>query len=259
MTASAIYEGEVLHRRRGPRPHEFRQALYLLYLDLQELPSLFDRRWLWSSGSRNVSWFRRADYLGPANRPLREAVLDRVEEELGRRPEGAVRMLTQLRTFGYVFNPVTFYYCHDATQRIDAVVAEITNTPWKERHAYVLDARRSVGAHDELRWTFDKEFHVSPFFDMDQVYDWQFGAPGELLSVQMTNRERGEMVFEASFRGRRRSISGRSLARVLVRYPLMPLRAHLAIYWQAFRLWLKRTPFFTHPDKRNPLRDANPV
>ena len=257
MTVSAIYEGTVFHRRLGPRPHEFRQSLYLMYLDLEELPSVFAKRWFWSVDRPNLVSFRREDYLGPEGRPLRDAVLDRVENELGRRPAGPVRILTQVRTLGYAFNPVTFYYCHAANGELDAVVAEITNTPWKERHAYVLDAERASGGDERLRWSFDKDFHVSPFFAMDQVYDWAFGLPGENLSVQMTNREAGSPVFYAGFEGRRRPLSAGNLARMLLRHPLMPQRVHLAIYWQAFRLWLKRTPFFTHPDKRPALQDAN--
>lgn len=257
MTVSAIYEGEVRHDRLTPRRHAFRQRLYLMFLDLEELPELFRGRLFWSAKGWNLSSFRRSDYLGDPERPLREAVLERVEAELGRRPEGPVRILTQLRTFGYVFNPVTFYYCHEASGELGAVVAEITNTPWRERHAYVLDVRQAARRAGALRWSFDKDFHVSPFFDMDQIYDWAFREPGEQVTVDMTNQERGRPVFHASFHGTRKPLSTWNLARVLMRYPLMPLRAHLAIYWHAALLWMKRTPFFTHPDKRQELSDAN--
>lgn len=259
MTTSAIYEGAVEHQRSGPRPHSFRQRLFLMYLDLDELPELFRGRWFWSAGRRNLVWFRRADYLGPSERPLREAVLDRVEDEIGRRPAGPLRMLTQLRTLGYVFNPVTFYYCFGEDEELEAVVAEITNTPWKERHAYVLDARdgEATGDGATLRWRFDKDFHVSPFFDMDQVYQWSFGTPGEELDVHMVNLEEGRPVFHVGLQTRRRPITARSLAGVLLRHPLLTLRVHAAIYWQAARLFLKRTPFFTHPDKRRPVEGTS--
>jgi len=251
---SALYRGHVRHRRLAPRPHAFRYGMHLLYLDLAELPCVFRGRWLWSVERRNLVSFRRADYLGSPEQPLREAVLDRVEAELGRRPAGRVGLLTQLRTLGYAFNPVSFYFCHAAGGELDAIVAEITNTPWGERRAYVLDAA-GKGA-DELVFRFDKDFHVSPFFDLDQVYEWRFERPGERLVVGMTNFERGQAVFRAELACERRPITGRSLAAVLLRHPLQPLLLHAAIYWQAARLYLKRTPFFTHPRKRVSIPDA---
>lgn len=257
MTFSAIYEGQVDHQRIEPRRHFFRQRLFMLYLDLEELPQLFAGRWFWSFQRRNLCWFRRADYLGDSNLPLRDCVLERVEQELGRRPTGPVRMLTHLRTLGYVFNPVTFYYCFDEQDQLEAIVAEITNTPWKERHSYVLDARTG-GEGGMLSWRFDKAFHVSPFFDMDQHYVWSFSPPGERIDVRMVNLENKQTVFNVGLMTRRRPITARSLAGVLLRYPLMTFRVHLAIYWQAARLYLKRTPFFTHPDKRQPLQGPSP-
>jgi len=262
VSVSAIYEGRVEHERTGPRRHAFRNRLFLMYLDLDELPELFRGRWLWSVGRPNLVWFRRADYLGPPERELREAVLDRVEEELGRRPRGPVRMLSHLRTLGYVFNPVTFYYCHGdgEGEPLEAVVAEITNTPWRERHAYVLDVRAGEAAPEDggsWTWRFDKDFHVSPFHDMDQRYEWRFGLPGEWLEVGMTSREDGRAVFHAGLSCQRREITTRSLAAALLRHPLLTLRVHLAIYLQAARLFLKRTPFFVHPSKRTPVHHTS--
>lgn len=253
---SAIYEGKVHHERLAPRRHAFVQRLFLMYLDLDELEDLFARRWFWSHRRPNLAWFRRADYLEPSDRPLDEAVRDRVEEELGRRPRGSVRVLTHLRTWGYVFNPVTFYYCFDEDERLEAVAAEITNTPWRERHTYVLDAREAVDP-GELRFRFEKRFHVSPFFPMEQTYEWDLRPPGERLEVGMTNYEGGSARFRVGLACTRRPITGRSLAGVLARHPFLTFRIHLAIYWQAVRLWWKRTPFFVHPEKRAALGDAS--
>lgn len=245
---SALYEGRVRHARVGPPAHAFTYRLRLAYLDLDELPGLLPRR--------GLACFRRSDYLGPAERPLREAVHDRVEAELGRRPDGPLRLLTQVRVLGYVFNPVSFYYCFDADEALSAVVAEITNTPWGERHAYVLDVHgdRRGG---ELVWRFRKEFHVSPFFGMDQVYEWRFGVPGEHLCISMTNHEGGAQVFAAGFEGRRLPTPARGLAGPLLRAAPLSLRVHAAIYGQAARLWWKGAPFHVHPRKRAPLGDAS--
>ncbi|MGQ0615123.1 MAG: DUF1365 domain-containing protein [Planctomycetaceae bacterium] len=241
---SCLYAGEVLHCRRRPIEHRFRYGLFLMYLDLDELPELFDRRWFWSARRLAPAWFRRKDYLGDPAQPLADAVRGLVEQRLGRRPAGAIRVLTHLRYFGYVFNPVSFYYCFDERGALDAVVAEITNTPWKQRHAYVLDAREG------RRFRFDKQFHVSPFFGMDYVYDWRVGEPAERLRVRMDNRRPDGSHFHATLALRRKPITGRTLAWALLRHPFMTLRVSFAIYLQAVRLWWKRAPFHVHPDKR---------
>ena len=152
-------------------------------------------------------------------------------------------MLTQVRAFGYVFNPVSFYYCFDRDgESLRAVVAEITNTPWGERHRYVV---RGTGAGAAAR--FPKAFHVSPFFPMTHTYDWTFAAPGERLAVGMTSEEDGRTVFQAGLTLARRPLSTGQLARVAVTLPLLGGLVHAAIYVQALRLWLKRAPFFPHP------------
>jgi len=248
VTRSAIYEGEVFHQRLEPRPHEFRYRIFLMYLDLDELPGLFQGRWLWSASRPAFAWFRRADYMGAPRTALRDVVLDRVEQELGRRPAGAVRVLTHMRTLGYVFNPVTFYYCYDEHEELEAIAAEITNTPWGERHTYVLDARHRA-ADGQIRWRFPKVFHVSPFHGMDVDYEWRFDGPTERLDVHMTSLAGGRPVFHAGLACRRRAITGRNLALVLLRHPLLTARLHAAIYWQAARLFLKRAPFHAHPQK----------
>ena len=241
---SALYEGSLRHRRLAPVPHEFEYPVTLAWLDLSELDEVFRGRWLWSATRPAASWFRRADFLGDPAVPLDQAVRDLAEEELGWRPDGAIRLLTQLRTFGHSFNPVTFYYCYGTDgPAVEAVVAEITNTPWGERHAYAMRRPES----GKLRFRFDKRFHVSPFMPMDQRYDWRFSEPGPRLAVHMINLRSGERVFDATLRLRRREITTSSLAATLARYPFASLRVLAAIHWQALRLWAKGVPFHSHP------------
>jgi DUF1365 family protein len=245
---SAVYEGVVRHRRHAPRAHAFRYRMAQLYLDLDELPQVFDGRPLWSVNRRNVAEFRRSDYLGDPAMPLADAVRLQAARVLGRIPAGPIRLLTHLRYAGYVFNPVSFYYCFRPDgETLDAIVAEITNTPWAERHAYVLPVDGAETRGRALRWSFAKRFHVSPFMAMDHDYDWRFTMPGDDLRVHMDVVRHGERHFDATLSLQRRPLDARALRRVLWRYPLMTARVVGAIHWQALRLWLKRVPVHDHP------------
>ena len=247
---SALYTGTIRHRRFSAARNEFRYRLFMSYLDLAELPSVFERRWLWSVRRPALAWFRRADYLGPPELPLDTAVRERVAMETGTRPRGPIRLLTHLRFFGHSFNPVSFYYVFDESDtRIEAIVAEITNTPWKERHAYVLPVAPSMPPR-AMRFSFDKRFHVSPFMPMGLRYDWTLSAPGSGLHVHMENSRDGERIFDATLNLAREEITGGSLARALAQFPLMTARVTALIYWQALKLWFKRAPFHAHPDKQ---------
>lgn len=246
--ASAVYEGLVRHRRLMPRPHVFSFRVAQLYLDLDELDGVFADRWLWSKNRPNVAEFRRSDYLGPSGLPLAETVRRLVERETGRRPSGPVRMLTHLRYFGHVFNPVTFYYCYAPDgEALEAIVAEITNTPWKERYAYVLSAGTAQRRGRIFAWAFAKAFHVSPFMPMNRGYAWRFTCPAEDLHVHMDVLREGRREFEAHLSMTRRPLDSRAMAAVLCRYPLMTMRIVGAIHWHALRLWLKGNPVYGHP------------
>jgi len=257
---SCIYEGTIRHRRFRPRANRFQYRLFFMFLDLAELPSLFDIHPLWSNERFNIACFRRRDHFGDPKIPLDQAVRDLVEERLESRPHGPIRLLTHLRYFGHCFNPASFYYCYDATDtRVDTIVVEIHNTPWGERYCYVLGAEDNE--HPISNWRrhrFAKAFHVSPFIDIDIHYDWRFRLPDDSIRVHMIDYEKGEKLFDASLALRRREITRRTLTRVLIRYPVMTGKVVTMIYWQALRLILKRTPFFTHPKKREPSGERFP-
>jgi len=169
--------------------------------------------------------------------------------------------LTHLRYFGYCFNPASFYYCYDASDiRVETIVVEIHNTPWGEHHCYVLgDRNNEQTVNHWRRYRFNKMFHVSPFIDMDIYYDWRFRVPGKIIRVHMIDIEKGEKLFDASLMLKRRLITYKALTRVIMKYPLMTMKVTTMIYFQALRLLLKHTPFFTHPKKRSlPYRGNDP-
>jgi uncharacterized protein len=246
VSASAVYEGWVRHRRMRPVEHAFRYRVFMAYIDLDELPELFDGTPLWSARRPAPAWFRRSDFLGDPARPLRDEVLDRVEDLGGARPGGPVRLLANLRYLGHNFNPVTFYFCFaEDGERVEAVLAEVTNTPWGERHAYLLDRGEASGR--VLDATLGKAFHVSPFIGMDQTYRWRVTEPGERLQVHIENHAGGELEFDATLSLERRPAGPRTLNRVLVRYPLMSVQVVARIYLNALRLKLKGAPYHPHP------------
>lgn len=253
---SCLYAGRVSHRRHGggddPVSNRFEYRLFMVWLDLAELDTVFRGRWLWSTRRRNLAWLRREDHFGDPSQPLDTAVRDLVLQRTGQRPAGPIRMLTHLRYFGHCFNPVTFYYCYDqAGEHTETIVAEVSNTPWGERHCYVLprSAARLRGPSQEF--ALDKQFHVSPFLPMETRYQWRFTEPDARLLVHLGNEQQGRHAFDATLTLERRDITRASLAAALLRFPFMTVQVVLLIYWQALKLKFKGARFYTHPAKRD--------
>jgi len=253
---SCLYEGSIRHRRHREVDDEFRHRLFMVYLDLDELPWLFDGRWLWSARRPAVAWFRRRDHLGDPEAPLADEVRALVLERTGVRPDGPIRLLTHLRYFGHCFNPVSFYYCHERSgDRVSAVVAHVTNTPWGESHSYVMPVAGTAdhGSVALIQGRVEKELHVSPLMGMDHVYDWRLTEPGERLSVHIESHRVGGSdtgsVFDATLALRRREITRRSLASVLARDPFLTARIVARIYVHALRLRLRGASYFPHPGR----------
>jgi uncharacterized protein len=247
VSASAVYEGWVRHRRHTPVEHGFTYRHTMVLLDLDELPGLFDSHPLFSARRAAPARFRREDHLGDPTRPLAECVRELVHERTGARPEGPVRLLTTLRTLGHNFNPVSFFYCFDPEgDHVEAVVAQVTNTPWGESHAYVL--RRQ--GETVMRDTLEKVFHVSPFIGMDNRYDWRVTEPDRQLLVHIDEHDDdGCHVFDATLSLARHELSGSRLTRMLLQFPAASLRVVLLIYWNALRLKLKGAPYHAHPGR----------
>lgn len=252
MSASAIYEGRVRHRRMDPVEHEFSYPLFMTYLDLAELPGVLDPFRGWSARGRALARFRRSDFLGPAERPLDECVRDAVAEKAGTRPDGPIRLLSNLRYLGHCFNPVSFYFCFDkAGERVVHVLAEVTNTPWGERHAYLIGdvqpGAGEAGSRPTISGRLDKAFHVSPLMGMDQRYDWRTTEPGRDVVVHISSGGERGTTFDATLSMRRHELEPATMRRVLWRYPALTMQVLAKIYWQSLRLKLKGAPYFSHP------------
>lgn len=244
---SCLYEGAVHHERLTPVNHRFQCHLYLAYLDLAELPDLV-RLGLVSQRRFAAASFLRRDHIGDPRQSLAESVREIVQAQTGLDAKGPIRVLTQLRTFGYHFSPLTMYYCFAPDgAALQSMVAVVQNTPWLERHAYVLWDGNRESANVQGRYRHAKAFHVSPFMSMDVEYRWRLGMPGEGLGVAIDNVSASRILFRAGLQLQRRPLSRPALRRMLVRYPFMTARITASIYYQAFQLWRRKCPFHSHP------------
>ena len=244
-----LYSGTIKHRRFTPVKHYFTYPIFLAYIDLDTISKSLKKSWFWNIDKPAIISFNRADYHGDKNQDLASAVRETIFKKTGNKPNGPIRLLTHLRYFGYCFNPVSFYYCFDSNDEdLEVIMAEVTNTPWKERHAYIIDSK-SKNASFSFKANLEKKLHVSPFWGMDHKYEWLFSHPKKDLIVNMKNFKEGDKVFDATLDLQRVPFTRLSLFKHIVRFPFITLFVVMRIHLHAFYLWFKKAPFFSHPSK----------
>ena len=242
---SAIYSGWVRHRRYSPKRNEFNYKLFLLALDLDELDEGMSFGPWFRVEKPAVLSFRHKDYLDGEGKLTKQKVWDRVVSLGGENFAGQVTLLGQLRCFGLYFSPVNFYYCHDLEGEFKYLLAEVSNTPWNERHCYLVDARQNV--------VMDKEFHVSPFMNEDMKYHWRFTPLKQTLYLNIDNMRESEKLFDATFSMQQEPLSAKGLVKNLLRVPAMTISTVLGIHWEAMKLFIKGIPYVPYVKKKKEI------
>jgi DUF1365 family protein len=243
---SALYDAVLEHERYTPARNAFRYRMYQLLLDLDELDELAREIRFLSVDRRNLVEVRAADHLGDPRLTIGDNLRAWLDSHGVGVPDGRIQLLTHARTFGYVFNPVSFYFVRHPDDTLACVVAEVHNT-FGERWPYLLGAPDELDADGRMRFSTEKRFHVSPFMPVSGTYEFLLGEPGERLMMRIDEEREGERMFRAILTGVRRPLTTGELAHALVRYPWVTGQVMARIHWQALQLWRKRVPFHRKP------------
>ena len=241
----SIYHGIITHTRSSPKKHSFSYKTNMLYLDLDKINEAFSGKVFWSYNKPNFASFYRSDFYGDKNITIKKSIQALLIKKINLNHKGKIFLLTTIRFFGYSFNPVSFYYCFDESKKIQAIVTHITNTPWKEKYAYVHDCRNNESMTKTFK--FEKNFHVSPFMPMDIDYNWVFTSPKDFLYVSMDNYLKNKLIFNATLRLTKRAWSSFGLNKILFLSFPMSIKAIILIYLNAFLLFIKRVKSYPHP------------
>tara|TARA_B100000609_G_C17217291_1_gene437482 strand:+ start:190 stop:948 length:759 start_codon:yes stop_codon:yes gene_type:complete len=245
MTKNYIYKGSIRHRRFTPISQTFNYKIFMTFFDISKIDKMFKKSIFWNVNKFAFVSFNRVDYHGNPELSLDQAVRETIFKKKGIDIKGPIRVLTHLRYFGYCFNPVSFYYCYDENDKdVELIMAEVTNTPWNERHCYFINTKKKKNFIEHL----NKEFHVSPFWEMDHQYEWYFTTPKEDLHVNMKNFKDEKKIFDATLNMNTRiEMNFYNLLLQTITFPFITLMVYLRIHYQALKLWLKGVKYIDHP------------
>jgi len=241
----SIYKGTITHTRYSPQKHKFRYSTSMLFIDLENINKAFDKNIFWSYNKRNLATFNESDYYVKDNKKILTSIKLLIKNKISVNLKGKIYLLTNAKYFGYCFNPVSFYYCFNESGKLIVIISHITNTPWNEKHAYLHDCRNIKGG--SKTFSFNKGFHVSPFMPMNIKYNWSFTEPKDFLYVSMNNYQNSKINFNATLRLTKKAWTPWALNKILLSIPPYSIKTILAIYWNAFLLFIKKTPFYPHP------------
>ncbi len=246
---SCLYVGWVEHHRVYPIDHRFRYPIRYFYIDVEQLDAVSSMSRFFSHTRIAPLRFRRRDYYGDPQKSLADSIRGLIRDRKSVDCSGPIYMLTNPRYLGYAMNPVSFYYCFNSTgERVEHIVAEITNTPWEERYCYVLSLDDSIAkGSKQFRYLFPKDFHISPFSPMGVDYDWKFTAPSDSLVVRMDSHRQQKQTFSATMSLRRQPVTAQNIRRLFWKSPLTTWGIAKGIYWQAVKLRAKKATFYDHP------------
>jgi hypothetical protein len=254
---SAFYFGTLRHRRFEPARHEFTYGLFMAFLDIDRIAELTRisrflsyNRWNWAS-------FDDRDHFGDPHTPLRQRLTDDAAASGVTLPDGPIFLLTHLRYLGYNFNPISFFYCYNAAEELQLILAEVHNTFGESHNYWLSGANQRPGNNKARRYLCPKAMHVSPFMDMRLDYDFILTPPDDRLTAHMNTLADGRSTFDATMNLERRPWTATWLWRALGRHPWMTAKVIAAIHWEALRLYVKKVPVFTHPSRRVP-REVTP-
>ena len=248
-----IYRGWVRHRRYKPKSHDFRYPMAMVMFDLDDLDNIFSKSKYWSLEKKNLISFKKTDYIQSnfnVDKSIKSSIYDVIKKQTGQYFDGSIMLLTHPRYFGFVMNPVSFYFCYNGDNLVH-IVSEINNTPWDERFTYVLSAKGTSSRSNSsvFYFEFDKKFHVSPFMPMDMQYRWRFSLQANKVNIHMVLMQHGEKLFDATMQGEHQPFTAQSMRSLPFSYPLQTLLVAWRIYWNALILYIKGIKFLTHPNK----------
>lgn len=242
---SSLYECTVMHHRLEPLKNRFVYRIFMFCLDLDELDVLHTSMRLFSRNKFNIFSFRDKDHLDFGKPTLKENILEYLNKNGISLNNGKIFLVTHIRMFGYVFNPVSFYYCYDEHGNPVCAVPEVGNT-FGELKPYLLSGGHRTA--EGFRRTVTKFFYVSPFIDLDAEFDFNLHLPGETLHVTVDDSKDGKKFFVSAVHGTRKQLTDARLLWYVVRFPFITLQVIGLIHWQAFKLYLKKLPFLKKTD-----------